>query len=311
MLVQVTKLACGGFVLAYTFNHCICDAYGAYQFIKAMSEFSTNPSQATPSWLPSWGREALKPRSPPTISYPHIEYQTSPNSTNITYTETDFKAMTQTSMYLSRIDISSLKDQINGQKTPTFDAIASCLWRARTRALINPESTTRLLFPIDTRIRYKPLLSQGYYGSAVVFPCAITKAVKLVEKPLNYAANLISQVKRDVTSDEYRASVLDFIEVNGRKGFCSEGAFVVSDMTRMRFIDVDFGWGQGLYGGPARAGTGVVPGMVTSVITHKNEEGVEGVLALVSLLPESVERFKKEVRNEVEWVSSNKHISSL
>ncbi|KAF3444350.1 hypothetical protein FNV43_RR14041 [Rhamnella rubrinervis] len=182
--MQVTELSCGGFVLAYTFNHCICDAYGAYQFIKAVSEF----------------------------------------------------------------------------------CISACLWRARTRTLIGPSpesssTTTRLLFPVDTRFRYEPLLPEGYYGSAVVFPCAITKASKLVHKPLTYAASLISAVKNRVAENEYRASVLDFIEVNGRKGFCSEGAFVVSDMTRLRFMDLDFGWGsKAVYGGPARAGTGLVPG---------------------------------------------------
>lgn len=144
----------------------------------------------------------------------------------------------------------------------------------------------------------------------MVFPCVITKAAKLNDNPLSYAASLISAVKQQVTGDEYRASVLDFIEVNGRRGFCAEGAFVVSDMTRLRFTDVDFGWGQAVYGGPARAGTGVVPGMVTSIITHKNEESVEGVLALVSLPPESLERFHEEIKKETDLVVSSKLISS-
>ncbi|KAF3444343.1 hypothetical protein FNV43_RR14034 [Rhamnella rubrinervis] len=233
--MQVTELSCGGFVLAYTFNHCICDAYGAYQFIKAVSEF----------------------------------------------------------------------------------CISACLWRARTRTLIGPRpesssTTTRLLFPVDTRFRYEPLLPEGYYGSAVVFPCAITKASKLVHKPLTYAASLISAVKNRVAENEYRASVLDFIEVNGRKGFCSEGAFVVSDMTRLRFMDLDFGWGsKAVYGGPARAGTGLVPGMVTSLVSHKNKEGVDGMLALVSLPSELVDKFHMEVRKEIGCVSLPKPVSAL
>lgn len=144
----------------------------------------------------------------------------------------------------------------------------------------------------------------------MIFPCAITEAAKLIEKPLPYAASLISAVKQEVAGDEYRDSVLDFMELNGHRGFCAEGAFVVSDMTRLRFTDIDFGWGKAVYGGPARAGTGVVPGMVTSIITHKNEEGVEGVLALVSLPPESLERFHKEIRKEIDCVGPSKLISS-
>ncbi|OVA01758.1 Transferase [Macleaya cordata] len=299
--MQVTRLACGGFVFAYTFNHCVCDAYGAFQFVTTVSEFCQDPDRKNPSVTPSWGREILKPRTPPHVSYPHHEYDldhTTAQSQKIS-TQTDFKNLAQTSVFISKTEILALKNQINGQKSPTFDAIASSLWRARTRTLLKPESVTKLLFPIDTRFRYKPSLPKGYYGSAVVFPCAVAKASELIEKPLHYAAGLVSEVKNGVTGDEYRASVLDFIEMNGRRGFCSEGAFVVSDMSRLGFADVDFGWGQGVYGGPSRAGTGLVPGMVTSVISHKNEAGVEGVLALVSLPSHAVERFHKEVRKEI------------
>ncbi|KAK9272395.1 hypothetical protein L1049_002767 [Liquidambar formosana] len=308
--MQVTRLACGGFLLAYTFNHCICDAYGAYQFLTAMSQFCTNPSQVTPSFLPSWGREILKPRSPPIVSYPHPEYEAFDHPA-ITHTETDFKRLAQTSIFLSHADISALKNQINSNKCPTFDAVASCLWRARTRTLINPNSITKLIFPIDTRFRYKPLLPKGYYGSAVVFPCATAKAAELIQKPLGYTAGLVSEVKMGVMGDEYRASVVDFIESNGRERFCSQGTFVVSDMSRLKFVEVDFGWGHGVYGGPARAGTGLIPGMVTSVVGHKNEEGVEGVLALISLPPESVQRFHIEVRKEVNCTRPVRGISAL
>ncbi|KAF5479984.1 hypothetical protein F2P56_000764 [Juglans regia] len=274
-------------------DHCICDAYGAYQFITAVSEFSKDPNRSAPSTLPSWEQEILRPRSPPIISYPHHEYDESDNP--ITYSVSSFRSLAQTSIFLSRADISALKNKTTGSKCATFDAVTSCLRRARTRTLINPKSNARLIFPIDTRFRYKSL-PNGYYGATVVFPCAITKAAKLVKEPLYYAAKLISEVKKDVGGDDYRASVLDFIESNGRRGFYSEEAFVVSDMRCLRFNDVDFGWRRGVYGGPARAGTGMVPGMVTSVIGHKNEEGVEGVLALISLPPESLERLHKERR---------------
>lgn len=147
----------------------------------------------------------------------------------------------------------------------------------------------------------------------MVFPCAITEASKLVHEPLTYAASLISAVKDKVADNEHRASVLDFIEVNGRRGFFSEGgAFVVSDMTRLRFVDMDFGWrSKAIYGGPARAGTGLVPGMVTSLISHKSKEGLAGMLALVSLPSECVGEFHKEVRKEIGCVSLAKTMSAL
>ncbi|XP_059451303.1 13-hydroxylupanine O-tigloyltransferase [Corylus avellana] len=88
--VQVTRLACGGFILAYTFNHCICDTYGAYQFITAVSELCKNPNRKTPSSLPAWGRETLRPRSPPIISYPHHEYDDNSGNPTIAYSVSDF-----------------------------------------------------------------------------------------------------------------------------------------------------------------------------------------------------------------------------
>ncbi|KAH0983576.1 hypothetical protein GBA52_010753 [Prunus armeniaca] len=265
--MQVTRLACGGFVLAYTLNHCICDAYGACILIKAISEFCLNPTQVAPSLLSAWGRQALHPRSPPTISFPHHEYDVTsssphdPEDPTAAYNETDFKSLAQTSVFLSQADISSLKNQTYSQKSPAFHAIAGC---------------------------------------------------ELVDSPLQYASNLISQVKKVVTENEYRASMLDFIEMNRRRELVADGGFAVSDMSKLRFVDLDFGWGKGVYGGPGRAGTGLVPGMVTSVIGHKNEEGVEGVLALVSLPAEYVGKFRKEVRKEIDCGNSYaKHISAL
>ncbi|KAK9091661.1 hypothetical protein Sjap_024838 [Stephania japonica] len=259
------------------------------------------------------GREVLKPRTPPTISYPHREYDLDHSPGDTLSDESDFKRLAQTSVFFSKSDISTLKRKINGGKCATFDAIAACLWRARTKTILHPETVAKLLFPIDTRFRYKPELPPGYYGSAVVFPRAATKAEMLISEPLRYAAGLISEVKNVVTGDEYRMSVLDFIEANGRRGFCKEGAFVVSDMSRLRFAEVDFGWGPAVYGGPSRAGTGHVPGMVTSVIGHKDGErgGVEGLLALLSLPSHALELFHEEIRKEISGIAHGVIVSSL
>lgn len=133
---------------------------------------------------------------------------------------------------------------------------------------------------------------------AVVFPCAGGDAADLLGLPLKQAADRISATKAASLDDEYRASTVDFIEVNGRRDFVSGAeVFVVSDMRRLRFADVDFGWGRARYGGPARAGTGAVPGMVTTVGAYRSEgDDVEGLLALVSLPREAVDAFRGEVR---------------
>ena len=130
-------------------------------------------------------------------------------------------------------------------------------------------------------------------------------------KPIRYAVNLISEAKRGVMGDEHRTSVIDFIEVNGRPGFYIDGTYVVSDMSRLRFDNIDFGWGPALFGGVARAGTGPAPGMLTPLVGYKDEEGIEGVLALVSLPLESVDRFRMEVRKEIDSTTWLKPRSAL
>ncbi|KAK9115339.1 hypothetical protein Syun_022136 [Stephania yunnanensis] len=161
----------------------------------------------------------------------------------------------------------------------------------------------RLLFPIDTRFQFKPDLPKGFYGSTMVVPSVVTTASELLEKPLSHAASLISKAKREVARDEYRASVVDFLEVN-KGGEFWDGMFV-TDMRWFKFTEVDFGWGKGVYAGPARAGVGPVPWMVTSMFYHKNVNGVdEGVLALISLPSSLVNKFHNEVRREIRAVNA-------
>ncbi|KAK4855227.1 hypothetical protein QYF36_005271 [Acer negundo] len=40
MSFQVTRLICGGFILAFRFNHTMCDAFGLIQFLTAMEEMA-------------------------------------------------------------------------------------------------------------------------------------------------------------------------------------------------------------------------------------------------------------------------------
>ncbi|KAJ0962800.1 hypothetical protein J5N97_027922 [Dioscorea zingiberensis] len=289
--MQVTRLKCGGFVLAYIVNHCICDAYGVFQFITAVSELAREPNRSDLTQPPVWARELLTPRSPPRPSFPHREYDPDPNMTS------GYEIGDQTQMisiFFTRSEISALKSQINGPKTPTFVAITALLWRAWTRSL-GLRSETRLLFPIDTRGHHRPLLPVGYYGVAVVVFCAVRPAKELVSRPISFAAGLISELKSLGSDKEYRASTVDFIEMERRFWFRGEGTLFVTDVSKLRFADVDFGWGPGLYGGLARGG--VVD--VTLLGYKREEDGVEGLVALLWLPRETVDPFQEEVRRGI------------
>ena len=55
---QVTRLSCGGFILAVRVNHTMADAQGVTQFLGAVAEL-VRGAQA-PSVLPVWKRELLE-----------------------------------------------------------------------------------------------------------------------------------------------------------------------------------------------------------------------------------------------------------
>ncbi|CAN6345228.1 unnamed protein product [Urochloa humidicola] len=69
LLIQVTRLLCGGFVFALRVNHAMCDATGIGQFMSAVAELARGlPS---PTVAPAWSRELLAARSPPRPSFLH------------------------------------------------------------------------------------------------------------------------------------------------------------------------------------------------------------------------------------------------
>jgi benzyl alcohol O-benzoyltransferase len=305
----VTRFSCGGFVLAYSFNHCSCDAAGALQFITAVAELSRNPHLSNPSLVPVWARELLipRPRNPPHILFPHYEYKISNN--NDMYHPSDFHLHTQSSLFLPRAAVSAIKKL--ARASASFDAAAALFWQSRARAIgLANTDIAHFLFPVDTRhLQGVSPLPKGYYGAAVVFPCVSVPVDELCQKPLSYAASQIAMTKHLASQPEYRSSVIDYLEVHqGKVGFCGgKEAFVVSDQSKLRFADVDFGWGRALYGGPGRANTGNEPGMVAAVVSHHLENGEEGLLLIFTMANEALIAFRNEVWKTVLAATNDKN----
>lgn len=295
----MTRFSCGGFVLAYSFNHCACDAAGALQFITALAEFTRNPHLSKPSVIPVWSRESLIPRNPSRVSFSHSEYEI-PKPNKI-YHPSDFHLHTQSSLFLPRAAVSAIKKQAGA--SASFDAVAALFWRSRASAIgLSNTDIAHFLFPVDTRhLQGVSPLPRGYYGAAVVFPCVSVPVDELCQQPLNYAASKIAMAKHLAAQPEYRSSVIDYLEVHQEKiGFRGgKEAFVVSDQSKLRFADVDFGWGQAVYGGPGRAGTGIEPGMVAAVVSHCLENGEEGLLLIFTMAEEALYAFRNEVSETV------------
>lgn len=294
LLIQVTRLKCGGFILALRLNHTMSDAAGLVQFMSALGEIARGMHQ--PSILPVWRRELLNARDPPRVTCTHREYEQVPDTKGTIIPLDD---MAHRSFFFGPTEVAAIRRLIppHQRQCSNFELLTACLWRCRTIAL-QPErdEEVRILCIVNARAKFDPPLPTGYYGNAFAFPVAVTSAGKLCENPLGYALELVRKAKADVT-EEYMHSLADLMVTNGRPHFTVVRSYLVSDVTRAGFGEVDFGWGKAVYGGPAKGGVGAIPGVASFYIPFKNAKGEEGLVIPVCLPSEAMERFVKELDN--------------
>ena len=84
-------------------------------------------------------------------------------------------------------------------------------------------------------------IPSGYYGNAFLVPVAMSTARELCTNPLSYAVELVRKAKNQVDI-EYMRSTADLIVLRrGQSPPITAGMFSLSDATRARFDDLDFG----------------------------------------------------------------------
>ncbi|XP_022148537.1 benzyl alcohol O-benzoyltransferase-like [Momordica charantia] len=286
LLIQVTRLKCGGFIFALRINHTMTDAFGLLSFMTAMAEIAQGAS--TPSVLPVWQRALLNARDPPRVTCIHREYDQLPNTENII----PLSEMAHRSVFFDQTEISALRKTLPAHlhHCSSFDLITACLWRTRTIALQpHPDDEMRLLCIVNLRSKSNYLPS-GYYGNAFAFPAAVTTAGKLSQNPLGYAVELIRKAKAEM-SEEYIKSVADLMVIERRPNLTAVRSYAVSDVTRAGFDEVDFGWGKAIFAGPAVGGVATVPGLTSFYVPFTNRKGEKGTVVPFCLPAPAMDRF--------------------
>ncbi|XP_052187917.1 benzyl alcohol O-benzoyltransferase-like [Diospyros lotus] len=293
LLIQVTRLRCGGFILGLRLNHTICDAQGLVQFMMAVGELARGA--AAPSLLPVWERHLLNSRLPPRVTRVHREYDVVPDTKG---TIIPLDQMAHRSFFFGPAQVAALRSLLppNLQTRSTFELLTACLWRSRTIALNpDPEEEVRIICIVNARGKLRRLLPDGYYGNAFAFPVAVSTAGELCRKPLAYAVELVAKAKADVT-EEYMRSLADLMVVRGRPHFTVVRSFLVSDVTHAGFGEVDFGWGKPAYGGPAKGGVGAIPGVASFYIPFTNKKGERGIVVPFCLPGPAMKTFVTELQ---------------
>ncbi|KAC9618555.1 hypothetical protein R6Q59_027641 [Mikania micrantha] len=287
ILFQVTRLICGGFILGVRFNHTMLDGFGYVQFMTSLCEMANGST--TPSIKPLWQRELLCARDPPRVTCTHHEYDEVAD-TNATIIPID--DMENRSFFFGPTQISAIRRFVpkHLKHCTTFEVLTACLWRCRTIALQpNPEDEMRMMTIVNARLKFKPRIPVGYYGNVFGYPAAVSKARDICNKPLGHALELVMKAKSEVT-EEYMKSVTDLMVIKGRPAFTNVGSYIVSDVTRAGFLELDFGWGNAVYAGPDSP----IAGFYTRYINRKGESGI---IVPIWLPSAAMKRFVKELNN--------------
>nr|XP_027114076.1 benzyl alcohol O-benzoyltransferase-like [Coffea arabica] len=251
-----------------------------------------------------WQRELLNARDPPRVTCTHHEYDEVADTKGTIIPLDD---MVHRSFFFGPTEVSALRKSIPldiSRKCSTFEILTACLWRCRTIALQpEPNEEVRVLCIVNARSKFDPPLPQGYYGNAFAFPVALTTAGELCKRALGCALELVNKAKCDVTED-YMKSVADLMVIKGRPHFTVVRTYLVSDVTRAGFNEVDFGWGKPAYGGPAKGGVGAIPGVASFYIPFKNKNGEKGIVVPICLPGFAMDAFVRELEN---LLSKNHH----
>jgi hypothetical protein len=78
--------------------------------------------------------------------------------------------------------------------------------------------------------------------------------------------------------------------------FALARTYIVSDVSHAGFKSVDFGWGEPVYGGPAKGGEGPLPGVTNYFSRSKNGKGEEGTVVPICLPKDAMDKFQLEVQ---------------
>ncbi|KAF7849187.1 hypothetical protein BT93_L1145 [Corymbia citriodora subsp. variegata] len=291
LLVQVTRLKCGGFILGIRLNHAISDTLGLRQFLKAAAELARGTH--APSRLPVWQREILCARDPPRATCRHPEFEDVVDDARSAAMMLDTKNMVHRSFFFGPREVASIKKGLPNHlvsKSSTCEVLTACLWKCRTIALeIDPDDVVRLTCVINARGQRGLGVPPGYYGNTSVYATVLSKAGHLCSSPLGYAVELVKKAK-EMVSEEYVRSSIDVLVLKGRPKYTTVWNFLVADATKVGFEEADFGWGKPAYGGIA----GALP-LISFYVKYRTRKGEEGIVLPIMLPERAMRRFLEEL----------------
>ncbi|KAI4335806.1 hypothetical protein L6164_014415 [Bauhinia variegata] len=306
LIAQVTLFRCGGFSLGLRLCHCICDGLGAMQFLGAWSATAKTGRVVTDP-VPCWDREMFRPRNPPTVKFPHMEFMRIDEGSNLTMKLWQTKPV-QKCYRISREFqnwLKALAQPYDDTGCTTFDAMAAHIWRSWVKALeVRPlDYQLRLTFSVNARQKLRnPTLKDGFYGNVVCVACATCSVAELLNEQLPATTCLVREARNSV-SEEYLRSTVDYIEVDRPRQLEFGGKLTITQWTRFSiYKSTDFGWGKPVYAGPID----LTPTPQVCVFLPEGDADCSDSMIVCICLPESaVQEFTRSLFLDTELTDTN------
>ncbi|KAF0898924.1 hypothetical protein E2562_012630 [Oryza meyeriana var. granulata] len=289
LVVQVTRLGCGGMVLCTAISHCLCDGIASANFLHAWARAAAAAHTSVADATVLHDRRALRPRCPPRVAFTHPEY-TSGGGTG-THPSLLSQLLSQplapVSLTFTASHLLRLKTGCSPSlRCTSFEALAAHVWRAWVLSLGPPPAMrVKLLFSVNVRRRLKPELPWSYSGNAFVLGCAEATAGELVASGSSGGVRLVQEAKECI-DDDYVRSMVDLLEE--RRGAKPDLAatLVISAWTRLGLEDIDFGKGRAAHMGPL---TSEIYCVFLPVVADGYPDGVTVLVSVPQAAAESFE----------------------
>ncbi|XP_076948655.1 alcohol acyltransferase 9-like [Bidens hawaiensis] len=257
LVVQVTKLRCGGMIICTAINHCLCDGIGTSQFLHAWAHFTTKPTSSLPI-TPFHSRHVFKPRSPsshlPSIHPAFTKSVDNPTTGYHSLSLSQYlhsQPLVPVSLTYTASNIVRLKSQcVPPIKCTTFEVLASHTWRSWAKSLdLELTLEVKLLFSMNIRNKINPEIPKGYYANGFVLACAKTNVKELTDdNNLHHVVKLIQEAKSSLTEDHVSGILSLLGDKNVRTDLAT--SLVISQWSKLGLESLDFGEGMPLHMGP-------------------------------------------------------------
>ncbi|KAL6848676.1 hypothetical protein ACP4OV_021259 [Aristida adscensionis] len=232
LMVQVTEFACGGYVVAATWNHGLADAVGLAQFLRAVGELACG--LPAPSVAPVRRDESLPAEVPELLAAVLRRHPAG-------FKPVDF-AYCDITIPWSFID--GVKAEFRGhpdaggRSCTVFEAVTAAIWQCRARAIhADPGAPAPLVFAANLRRHVGA--RGGYYGNCLAAQLVVAASGAVAGGAVVDLVRLIKDAKeripapaQETTLDEQLAGAL-----------CGYNALYVSSWGGVGMDGVDFGSG--------------------------------------------------------------------